>query len=409
MAASGIGVAGAVTGLGTRLAFAAPGSPDTGDTLVVVNLRGGADGLSIAPPYGYQSYRQLRPTIAVDPPGGANGALPLTAGSSNGNAVFPSGMDGVVGLHPAFKPLYDALWSEGKLAVVPACGQTESRTRSHFEATTNLEAGSANGVVGGGWLGRMLNVQNTGGAIPGVTISTRSDMLRGGAGAIEVPNLGSFGLNWFRREEEATAALQTMYSGADSVSAEGRNVLAVMDRIAAIDSERRPGYPDTGLGGRLSELASMLKADLGVHAAAVETGGWDHHNNHGPVGNGRFHDNATELADALAAFANDTNGLEEITVVVTTEFGRTINENGSRGTDHGRAATFLAMGGGVQGGVFGDDYPDEIKDDPDYGDLTVMTDFRKPISELIMNRAGVDNMGVVFPTYEGQGTLGLTR
>lgn len=413
LAASGVGLAAAstvaVTGLGTRLALAAP-NDQGGDAIVVVFLRGGADGLSMAPPYGYSSYRQLRPTIAVSPPGTAGGALPLTG--DNPNVVFPTGLDGVVGLHPAMKPLYDALWPQGRLAVIPAAGlpASESASRSHFSATRYVETGSASGAVGGGWLGRMVNQGAPGATIPAVDTSTRSGLLDGGSGAIAIPRLSSFGLNGFRNRDRAEAALRNLYSGPDSVSAKGTSVLNVVDQIDAIDTSARPGYPDTGLGRTFNELAILLGGNFGIRGAAIDFGGWDHHSNHGPVGNGRFHDKATELAGALAAFANDTNGLQGITVVVITEFGRTTNENGNRGTDHGRAATHLAMGAGVQGGVFGDDYPDEISSTAQpRRALPVVTDYRKPLAEIVTKRGGVGDLGVVFPTYQHGGDLGLAR
>ncbi len=415
LAAGGVGVATAttmaVTGFGTRLALAAPGDPSTGDVLVVVFLRGGADGLTMAPPYGYQSYRQLRPNIAIDPPGGPNGALPLTGGSANGNAVFPTGLDGVIGLHPALKPAYDALWDRGRLAVIPATGlpPSESPTRSHFAATRYVQAGSASGSVGGGWLGRMINVQSGDGLFPALNTTNRGNLLQGGKGAVSIPNLRNFGITGFPDRDRASDALNVLHSGNDSISARGSTVLGVVDRVQNLGNDLRPGYPNDQLSRKFSEVSELIKANLGIRAAVIDFGSWDHHRNHGTVGNGRFHRKATELGGALGAFANDTNGLDGICVLVITEFGRTINENGNRGTDHGRATTYMAMGSGIRGGVFGDDYPDVIRDDPNHGDLTVLTDFRKPVAEIIRNRAMVNDLGVVFPTYQGQGELGLTR
>lgn len=411
LAASGVGAAGAVTLMGTKLAFAAPGTPNTGDTLVVVFLRGGADGLSIAPPYGYDSYRKLRPNIAVAPPGQKDGALPLT--SANKNAAFPTGLDGVVGLHPAFKPIHDTLWAQGKLAVIPATGlpPSFSSSRSHFTATKYIQAGSGSNRVGGGWLGRMVNTQGVGGQIPAVSTSSRSRLLRGSSSGVTVPNLNAFGVRGFRRRPLAEEALASMYGGTDSVSKEGQKLLRAVNRIEEVKAAAQPNYPDTKLGKTFSELSGLIKANIGVQAAGVDFGGWDHHKDHGSVSdpNGRFTPLASELAQALRAFSDDTNGLQEISVVVVTEFGRTINENGNKGTDHGRATTYLAMGAGIRGGVYGDDYPSEIKDDPDQGDLTVLTDFRKPLAEIVRKRAGVENINVVFPSYQGQGELGLSK
>ena len=410
LALSGVGAAGAVTAFGTRFAFAAPGSPETGDTIVAIFLRGGADGLSIAAPYDYPSYRQLRPNIALPPPGANLGALPLNSASSP-TAAFPTGIEGVLGLNPGLQPIYDTLWTAGKLAVLPATGMpaSESSTRSHFEAETFVGRGSASSSVGGGWLGRMLNVMNPAGVIAGVNTSQRQNLLQGGRNTAAVPDLGQFGITGFRDRDRATTALTMLNSGADSVSTEGQQVLTTVERIQQLDQNaNNEGFPNSGIGRDLAQVSTLLKAELGLQAAAIDVGGWDTHGGQGNAGdtNGRFYQLMDELGSALRAFADDTNQLEEVTVVVVTEFGRTINENGNRGTDHGRAATYLAMGAGIQGGVFGDDYPDAIQDGPE-GDLAVLTDFRKPMSEIVLKRAGVNSVDTVFPTYEGTGELGL--
>ncbi|MEM9131474.1 MAG: DUF1501 domain-containing protein [Actinomycetota bacterium] len=411
LAVSGIGAAGVVTGLGTTLALAAPGTPNTGDVIVAVLLRGGCDGLSMAPPYGYQSYRNLRPTIAIPPPGQNNGALALNSATSP-TAAFPTGIENVVGLHPAMQPIHETLWAQGRLAVLPATGMdpNESRTRSHFRAEEYLERGARSDGVGGGFLGRMINAGNFPGLLNGVNTSGRCNMLDGGSKSVLANDLDNFGLTGFRNRDQARTALASLNSGPDSVSAEGRLVLDVVDQLQSLDGNRRPGYPNTGLSRQMSEVATVIKANIGVQAATVELGGWDHHRDLGAPGdtNGRFHRRAAELADALRAFADDTNQLEEITVVVLTEFGRTINENGNRGTDHGAGATHMVMGGGIRGGVYGDDYPDVIQDNPQYGDLTIHTDYRKYLSEVVLNRGEVNALDTVFPTYTQNGFLGLT-
>jgi uncharacterized protein (DUF1501 family) len=260
----------------------------------------------------------------------------------------------------------------------------------------------------------MINVQNPVSAVAAVNQSNNSNLLAGGRGAVTVSELGNFGVNGFRNRDAAVAALEVINAGEDSVAAEGRNVLTTIASIQELSqggNNLREGFPDNGLGRRLSELSTLLQANLGIQAAAMDFGGWDTHQNQGAAGdtNGRFWNLSEQLAQSLRAFADDNNGLEEISVMVITEFGRTINENGNQGTDHGRGATHLAMGAGIQGGVFGDDYPDTIRDDPDTGDLTVLTDYRKVVSEIVTKRAGVADLATVFPTFTPSGDLGLAR
>ncbi|MGH1503852.1 MAG: DUF1501 domain-containing protein [Acidimicrobiales bacterium] len=405
--------AGAGTLLAPRLAFATPDQPALGDAVVTVFLRGGCDGLSLTPPYGYQSYRDLRPTIAIPPPGEVGGALPLTSASAP-SAQFPTGLDGVIGLHPAMQQIYDAMWTTGRMAIVPAAGlpRSESRTRSHFEAERYWERGSAAPTVRSGWLNRMLAVQGGGGLVPGVNTSSQAtDLMLGSAKTITVPRLDRFGISGFPSSSRAASALATLYpSGAGTrVGDTGSDVLSVVDVLGALE-HTAPSYPSGGFGSDLRDIALMLRAGIGLRAASVDLGGWDHHGELGAPGDtdGRFWNRAQMLGDALRAFVDDLGpAIDEVTILVITEFGRTINENGSQGTDHGRGASIMAMGGGIQGGVFGYDYPDVIADDPDEGDLTILTDYRQMVAEVLTGRAGLTDLGAVFPTFTPGTPLGL--
>ncbi|MFV0526084.1 MAG: DUF1501 domain-containing protein [Acidimicrobiales bacterium] len=415
LALSGLGAAGVATSLGTRLAFATPNEPALGDAVVAIFLRGGADGLTLAPPYGYPSYRQMRPNIAVPAPGSNGGALPLNSGSASG-AVFPTGIDGVVGLHPAFQPVYDTLWTQGRLAVIPAAGlpRSESATRSHFSAQVFVNRGSASSTVRGGWLGRMLNgsLDSANPGLAGLSTSNQTTSIAGGRNTANVPNINDFGLGPFDRTEETVAAVGVLNSGQDSVSSQGRNVLATIDALAVVDGDANiDAYPNSSLGRQLNQVANLFKASIGLRAAAIDVGGWDTHADQGTPGDtgSRMWRLIDNLASSLRAFSDDTNGLDEITVVVVSEFGRTVNENGNRGTDHGRGGTVFAMGGGVQGGVFGDDYPDAVADDPEDGDTTVATDYRKVVTEIAAKRMGVTDLDALFPTYTHTNDLGLAR
>ncbi len=411
---AGAAAGGAATLLGPRLAFATPGIPSRGDTVVSIFLRGGCDGLAMTPPYGYQSYRDLRPTIAIPPPGNPGGALPLTSGSSP-TAQFPTGLDGVIGLHPAMSALYNAAWVPGNMAIIPASGlpRSESRTRSHFDAKRYWERGTALGSVRSGWLNRMLTLQGATDPLPGVNTNNNSvTILEGPAKTITVSDLRYFAVDGFRDRSDGQAALNAMYSSSGGrVTQTGADVLGVVDQLQALDADGAPGYPSNNFARDLKHIAVMIRGGLGLRTAAVELSGWDHHNNLGTPGDtdGAFHRRANDLSEGVAAFINDLGpAMDEVTILIMTEFGRTINENGSGGTDHGRGATTVAIGNNIRGGVYGYDYPDVIADDPDDGDLSVLTDFRQPIHEILVNRVGISNPTAIFPTFTPSTPLGLT-
>ncbi|MEM7340870.1 MAG: DUF1501 domain-containing protein [Actinomycetota bacterium] len=414
LAASGVGLGtlGAVTALGTSLSLAAPGVPNDGDTLVVLFLAGGADGLSTTPPYTMGSYYDERPTIAVGAPGTNGGALRLDR--SNSRARFSSGFDGLVGLHPSLKALHDGLWADGKLAVIPAAGLPGS-SYSHFQAFKRVERGSVSNTVGGGWLARMLNAQGGPGPIAGAFNGRGAASLVGSRASVGlIGSLDSFALGGFRDKDAAAAALASFNVGNDAVSFEGRKILSTVDQVEPLDGALRPGYDNNAYGRSFSELSTLLKADptLGIRAATIKIGGWDMHRSLGRAGDtgGNFWTKMSQVGNAIAAFASDTNGLDGVTVVVMSEFGRTINENGNAGTDHGQGTTYLVAGNGIRGGVYGDDFVDSLAlEGRRRGAVPYLTDYRKVLGELVRKRAKLAQDGPVFPGFSQNGSdLGLS-
>ncbi len=403
--------AGVATVGGTQLAFATPDNPSLGDAVVLIFLRGGADGLSMLPPYGYSSYRQLRPGIAVGAPGSGDGALALNGSSSNGNARFSSGLEGVVGLHPAMKPIHDTLWKEGTLALIPGVGQSDSRTRSHFTSQQYWERGSASTQVRTGFLDRLLTLQGVNGGLGGVSKSGGLDAsLVGPSQSVSLDRLSNFRLREFGDDDAASAAIRALNQGGGLVEQTAGGVFAMIDRFDPLRQAagNLDGYPNSELGRDLRDIAVLLGSGVGLRAAAVTAGGWDHHSNLAS----RFQRSADALATALRAFTDDlksTGAYNETSIVVISEFGRTIRQNGSGGADHGRAGMMMLMGGNIQGGVFGYDYYDEIADGPSGRDLEVLTDWRDPVSETISKRVGID-ASRVFPTHNAASSaLGVAK
>jgi uncharacterized protein (DUF1501 family) len=411
------GAAIGVSALGNQYAFATPARPDQGDVLVVVFNRGGMDGLNVVAPFQMPSYRALRPTLRVkapdefpDPTNLAG--LPLQSGGN----VAPFDLDGVFALHPGMELLHRGAWASGHLAIVHAAGMpaAESTSRSHFESERNFEAGSADLAVTDGFLNRYL------GGVPDLDRlcavgrgSTLQRMLVGGAPAFSMGSISGFGVRGFSDNARARTALMALYpGGADLLTGTGAETLSITNLIAALPAD--PGaqngaaYGWDGLAKNLKEVARLIKADVGLRVAVVDDGGWDTHNDQGVPEdpNGYLRGRTRQFSEALQAFYQDLGGaMSEVTLVTMSEFGRTINENGSGGTDHGRATSMFVLGHNVRGGVHGQ-FPDQIVDAPE-GDLTVLNDYRHVLAEVLAARGGATDLGSVFPGYTGHTPLGL--
>ncbi len=413
-----LGVSGATVGLtaaGARLAFAAPGQASSGDVLVIVFNRGGLDGLNLVAPFQMPTYRTLRPTIRVKDPGeftdpAGKAGLPLV----QGGAVQAFPLSGTFALHPGMEALHAGAWSQGRLAVVHAAGMPagESASRSHFESQRNWEAGTGRLSVHDGFLNRHLSQVAGTGRIAGVARgNTLSAMLDGAAPAVAMNRISEFGVAGFADDSAARTALTALHGRAnDVVATTGSGALDTIATIRSLPADPGPrngaAYGWDDLSTNLKEIARLIRAGVGLRVATVDHGGWDTHSAQGtPEENGTFRSRAASLSTALQAFHQDLGGSVGVTVVCLSEFGRTINENGSGGTDHGRGSAMLVMGGGIRGGVHGD-FPDRIENGPE-GDLAVLNDYRRVLSEVLAVRSGATDLSRTFPTYAPQPFLGL--
>jgi uncharacterized protein (DUF1501 family) len=389
--AAGVGAAGALAGLvgeglSTQLAFAA--GTYTGDTLVVLSLRGGFDGLSAIAPIGDPDYYKARPTIALP-------KSQVIAG------------DGMFGLHPALAPLLP-MWAGGNLAAVHAVGQPNP-TRSHFAAMEELERAATGTSVRTGWLDRMLGVAGATGPLGGVSLGNAmpARLLAGPSADVSMASVDGFTLAGESAKRPMAAALRNLYAGAPEVMAAPAQ--AADAALSATAGLRAAGpytpangavYPATDLGNALRDVARLIKSRVGLVAAAVDSGDWDMHEGLGTAVQGqRMFDNLSATAAALAAFAADLGptGMADVTVVTISEFGRRVQENGSRGVDHGHGNAMLLMGGGLRGGKVYGDWPGLAPAKLIAGDLAAVTDYRSVIGEILQKRCGLGDLGEVFP------------
>lgn len=381
-----------------RVAFAADAGW-SGDTVVVLFLRGGFDGLSAVAPLGDPHYATWRPGIKLT----ANSALQLT---------------GTFAMHPALAPL-KAVWDSGDLAVVHAAG-LPNPNRSHFSAMDEMERAAPGTSARTGWLDRTLGLHDPGGPFGAVQLGSSSIpfSLRGPQPELGMRSMSDFKLSGTSNQTDRDkwrTALQAMYSDAPTAVAGSANgTLSALDQVAALNAQEYTpdggaDYPSSNLGRALRDAARLVKADIGARVITVDEGDWDMHAGLGRTDGGWMFDKLTDLGEALAAFAADLGpALDQVTLVTMSEFGRRVEENESGGVDHGWGNCMFVLGGNVVTDVHGA-WPGLAPDALTDGDLTVTTDYRAVLADVLANRTGasVDQIRTVFPNYSGSG-LGVT-
>jgi uncharacterized protein (DUF1501 family) len=388
LAAVGVGMA--PSSLLVRTALAASGGPKV---LVKVFLRGGADGLNLCVPYGDSDYYSLRGGIALPRPGQGGGVVNL---------------DGYFGMHPEFLPL-EPLFRDGRLAFIHAVGNP-AVSRSHFDAQDFQESGTpGNKQTPTGWLDRAIS------EVPGreVTqaVSFSSQLVRSLLGpepVLVAQSLSSFDLHARNWRAEAENLLTAMYQA--EPTAVGRNGLETFEAINTLLRAPTPppangaSYPAGTAGNALRQAAGLIKNGVGTRCVYVNIGGgFDTHSN-------QLQNNVNDyrpLGLALAAFATDLGGLlDDVVVLVTTEFGRTAAVNGAAGTDHGTGYAMLAVGGRVRGGRVLGRWPGLSRSQLfENRDLAATTDFRDVFQEVARAQFGIS--ASLFPSYTPGAGVGV--
>jgi uncharacterized protein (DUF1501 family) len=370
-------------------------NPARRKTLVVVFQRGACDGLNTVVPYGDEDYHRWRPGIAIPAPRGGSRDAALD-------------LDGFFGLHPALEPLRP-LWNDGSLAALHAVGSPDG-TRSHFDAQDFMESGTpGRKSTEDGWMNRCLQVGPHAEATPLRAVALTPHLprtLSGSASAVAMADLRQFRLR-LGATGAAAPRFERMYAdaGAGALRDTGHEAFEALEFLERTDPARyRPEggieYPRDRFGASLMQIAQLLKADVGVELAFAEVGGWDHHAAEGGV-QGQLANRLRELGAALSAFHRDLGArMQDVVLVTLTEFGRTVRENGNRGTDHGHASVSFVMGGPVRGGRVHGRWPGLRRDQLYEGrDLALTTDFRDLLGELLIRHLGVARLEAVFPGH----------
>ncbi len=364
------------------------GNVSGGNVLVVVSLRGGADGLSLVVPHGDPAYASARPTIGVP-----TGSL--------------LAKDPTFGLHPAFQPLLP-MWNAGKFGAVHAVGMPQPN-RSHFAAMEEVEDADPGSPERRGWINRMVGLMGAPDPVRGMQLGNGivPTALYGEQPTVALRNFRDVKLpaatgSWAVPTRQS---LTTAWDGVNTPLGSGaRSALEVTQRLAGLYGSAPTAngavYPTTSLGDALRETARTVRADVGARVIAVDCGAWDHHTGQGTISAGQLKTNAVDLAKSLAAFFTDlgTAG-DRVTVLTISEFGRRVRENGGNGTDHGYGNCMLALGAGVRGGRYLAKWPGLADGNLVQGDLAVTTDYRSVLAEAVAARFPEVSVPQVFPGF----------
>jgi uncharacterized protein (DUF1501 family) len=377
-----------------RAAFAGDVPAGRRRVLVCLFQRGAVDGLSMVVPHGDPEYYRERPRIAIP----RDQVLDL---------------DGHFGLHPALSGLMP-LWRQGVLVPVHAVGSPDL-TRSHFDAQDYMESGTP-GIKStpDGWLNRCAQHAAEHRNTPFQSVAFGPQLpriLAGSAPTLAISDLRAFGIRAGGPavRDQLTRAFEELYEQSAtgivaSTAAEGFEAVQMLKRIQPGEYRPEHGaeYPKGKLGGALMQIAQLIKADVGLENAFADIGGWDTHIAQG-AGDGQLATRLRELGDTLAAFAQDLGDrMSDVVVLTMSEFGRTVAENGSIGTDHGHATAMFVMGGGVRGGRVAGRWPGLDPAQRFEGrDVAVTTDFRDLFGEVLVRHSGMSELATIFPGHDG--------
>lgn len=408
LALFGIGLGGIPSFITEALAHTqAPGLFKKRKVLVCIFQRGAMDGLMAVSPFTDPYLQALRPNLW------------MSAVAGKGKPLID--LDGRFGLHPAMGA-FERLYRNKQLAIVHGIG-SPNETRSHFDAQDYMESGTPfSKNTSSGWLNRAVGLLGHEAASPFQGVSLTSALPRsfyGNNPAIAIRNLADFNVQLKGNQPGAQKAAQSFEDLYDEASSDllkntGKESFEAIKILKKTISESyKPEanviYPNTALGNALKQIAQLIKMDVGMEIAFAESGGWDTHFNQGAE-TGIFARNVNDLSNSIVAFWNDMEKYQdEVMLMTMTEFGRTVAQNGTGGTDHGRASCNFIIGNALNGAkVHGQMQPLTKENLSDGRDLPVTTDFRSVFSEVADKHLGLANDKILFPDWNGQ-QIGLFR
>jgi uncharacterized protein (DUF1501 family) len=377
-------------------------------TLICIFQRGAMDGLMAVTPFTDEYLKSARPNLFMS-----------AAKSGAGSPLID--LDGRFGLHPSMKA-FEPMFREKRLGIVQGIGSPNT-TRSHFDAQDYMESGTPfNKGTASGWLNRAVGLLGHDALTPFTAVSMTSAMPRSFYGdnpSVSISNLQDFAIQMRGNPSGANMAAKSFEDLYDQTSSgllkqTGKESFEAVKMLQKTDIKNYTPtnnaiYPNSALGNSLKQIAQLIKMDVGLEVAFAESNGWDTHFNQGTE-NGIFARNVTDLSNSIMALWTDLGTYQDdVTVMTMTEFGRTVHQNGTGGTDHGRASCNFILGNAINGGlVHGNIKPLAIENLEDGRDLAVSTDFRSVFSEVADKHLNINNDHILFPDWKGD-RIGVMR
>src|ERR1051325_9643326 len=308
-------------------------------TLIAIFQRGAVDGLNMVVPFGESNYYSARPGIAIPKP-------------DAGNAESAINLDGFFGLHPqlnAFKPL----WDSKRLAIVDAAGSPDN-TRSHFDAQDYMESATPGlKSTPDGWLNRYLQSKHDpeNSLFRAVSMTqTTPRVMQGRAATLAISNLADFTIRAGQNSASVQGGFEAIYDQTvnDVLGGMGKETFEAVNYLKRVNpAQYQPQngaqYPRTPFGNSLLQIAQLIKAGVGLEVAFTDIGGWDTHVNEGNA-RGQLGNLLQQFSGGIAAlYADLGQRMDDVVILTMSEFGRTVKENGNRGTDHGHANAMFVV------------------------------------------------------------------
>jgi uncharacterized protein (DUF1501 family) len=362
--------------------------------LVVIQLSGGNDGLNTVVPFRNDLYYQHRPDIHI----------PKTD-------VID--LNGEMGLHPALEALQKG-YDQGHMAILNSVGYPNP-DRSHFRSMDIWHTASdSDEYLSSGWLGRYLDNQCEGCASPHTALELDDNLSL----ALKGQTHKGFAMNDPDRLLKTASnpileAVGEAWSGShpdhegDNVSYLYKTMIETQSSAGYLKAQTkgfksRTGYPEGKFAQQLRMIAELLTTDQDIHVFYVSLGGFDTHAQQ-PMRQQRL---LQQYAAGMAAFLEDLEQhklIDDVAILTFSEFGRRVQENASRGTDHGTANVVFLHGGGLKKPGFYNEGPDlsELKE----GDLKFEIDFRRVYADLLGNVLDMAPEKVLGKDFRGLGVV----